>query len=64
MAVQPKKGKLVPSHVICGWERGMIYDVGKDGDVGTPLTIQGVHNGREFNTIEYTDNVEERPKNE
>lgn len=61
MAVKPIEGHLVPSKALTGWERGMIYSFTESGEMGIQeVVIKGIHNGREFHIIEFSDNIEER----
>lgn len=61
MTVQPIPGKLVPSKALCGWETGMIYRVTPGDELGDEVVIKGIINGREFTTLEYSNNIQEKP---
>ena len=61
MTIQPIPGRKVPSHILLGWQTGMIYRVTPGSDtLGDELLIKGIVKGREFTTIEYSDNVQEK----
>ncbi len=60
--VQPRKGQLVPSKVLTGWETGMIYNVAAGSDESADeVYIKGILKGVEFAFWEFSDNVELKP---
>lgn len=61
MSVEPIPGKLVPSSVINGWKTGMVYNVMQGTEDGVDeVVIRGIVNGKEFHTLEFSDNIQER----
>lgn len=65
MTVRPREGMKVPSRILCGWERGLVYSVMEAGEMNIQeAVIKGIVGGCEFVTLEFSDCIEEVPYGE